>query len=76
MVALHGLGRFDLGLVGDLGLIKLCTALLGRPAEPPDTAELLAAYGEWQGLASMYLLTGFARGLLPVRNPRAVATAA
>ncbi|HET8651233.1 MAG TPA: hypothetical protein VFM13_01550 [Gaiellaceae bacterium] len=67
VIGIEGLGCYELGLVGDLGLIKLCTALLGRPAEPPDTAELLARYGEWQGLASTYLLVGFARGLLPVR---------
>ena len=53
---LHGLGRYDRGLVGDLGLIKLCSALLGRRAEAEDTAELLARYGEWAGLASLHLL--------------------
>ncbi|HEX2111793.1 MAG TPA: hypothetical protein VHF67_09580 [Gaiellaceae bacterium] len=62
MVALHGLGRFDLGLVGDLGLIKLCTSLRGRPADADDTRELLAPYGEWAGLASVYLLAGTGRG--------------
>jgi 3-methyladenine DNA glycosylase/8-oxoguanine DNA glycosylase len=71
MVALHGLGRFDLGLVGDLGLIKLCAALRGRPAEADDTRELLARYGEWAGLASVYLLAGTGRaygtGLRQVR---------
>jgi 3-methyladenine DNA glycosylase/8-oxoguanine DNA glycosylase len=71
VIALQGLGSYEFGLVGDLGLIKLCTALLGRPAEPEDTAELLDPYGEWQGLASAYLLAGFARGLLPVRLPAA-----
>ena len=76
VIGLQGLGRYELGLVGDLGLIKLCTALLGRPAEPEDTAELLARYGEWQGLASTYLLAGFARGLLPVRPARGLADAA
>jgi AraC family transcriptional regulator of adaptative response / DNA-3-methyladenine glycosylase II len=60
MVALHGLGRFDLGLVGDLGLIKLCASLRGRPADAEDTRELLEPYGEWAGLASVYLLTGLA----------------
>jgi 3-methyladenine DNA glycosylase/8-oxoguanine DNA glycosylase len=68
VIGLEGLGCYDFGLVGDLGLIKLCSALLGRRAEPEDTAELLAPYGEWQGLASMYLLAGFAQGLLPVRH--------
>ena len=55
-VFLHGLGRYDRGLVGDLGLIKLCRSLLGRRAEAEDTAELLAPYGEWAGLASLHLL--------------------
>jgi 3-methyladenine DNA glycosylase/8-oxoguanine DNA glycosylase len=76
VIGLQGLGCYELGLVGDLGLIKLCTALLGRPAEPPDTAELLARYGEWQGLASTYLLAGFARGLLPARYERGMIAAA
>ena len=71
VIGLQGLGTYELGLVGDLGLIKLCTALLGRQAEPEDTAELLEPYGEWQGLASVYLLAGSARGLLPVRLPAA-----
>jgi DNA-3-methyladenine glycosylase II len=58
MVCLFGLGRYERGLVGDLGLIKLCTSLLGRRAEPEDTAALLAPYGDWAGLASVYLLAG------------------
>jgi 3-methyladenine DNA glycosylase/8-oxoguanine DNA glycosylase len=56
MVCLYGLGRFERGLVGDLGLVKLCSALRGRRAEPDDTRELLEPYGEWAGLASVYLL--------------------
>jgi 3-methyladenine DNA glycosylase/8-oxoguanine DNA glycosylase len=75
VIGLQGLGCYHFGLVGDLGLIKLCSALLGRPAEPEDTAELLARYGEWQGLASAYLLAGFAQGLLPVRVERFPAAA-
>jgi 3-methyladenine DNA glycosylase/8-oxoguanine DNA glycosylase len=66
VVFLEGLGRCDRGLVADLGLIKLCSALTGRFAEGSDTEELLAPYGEWAGLASVYLLAGFARGLLPL----------
>ncbi len=58
VVCLEGLGRYQHGLVGDLGLVKLCTRLLGREATADDTAELLAPYGEWQGLASVYLLAG------------------
>ena len=66
LVCLEGLGRFDQGLVGDLGLIKLLRALRGRPVEAWETAELLEPYGEWAGLASVYLLRGFSRGLIPL----------
>ncbi|MGH3023894.1 MAG: DNA-3-methyladenine glycosylase family protein [Gaiellaceae bacterium] len=57
MVCLYGLGRFEQGLVGDLGLVKLCNGLLGRRAEGEDTRALLEPYGEWAGLASVYLLS-------------------
>jgi 3-methyladenine DNA glycosylase/8-oxoguanine DNA glycosylase len=66
VIALEGLGSYERGLVGDLGLLKLCKALQGRWVEAEETAELLAPYGEWQGLASVYLLRGFARGLIPL----------
>jgi DNA-3-methyladenine glycosylase II len=56
MICLYGLGRFEQGLVGDLGLLQLCGALLGRRAEPEDSRALLRPYGEWAGLASVYLL--------------------
>jgi 3-methyladenine DNA glycosylase/8-oxoguanine DNA glycosylase len=65
MICLNGLGRFERGLVGDLGLIKLCGVLLGRDAEPEDTRDLLEPYGEWAGLASVYLLSA-----LPKRTGR------
>jgi DNA-3-methyladenine glycosylase II len=65
VVVLAGLGRWDHGLVGDLGLVKLMSALRGRWVEPAETAELLAPYGEWQGLAGAYLLAGWSRGLIP-----------
>jgi 3-methyladenine DNA glycosylase/8-oxoguanine DNA glycosylase len=71
VVCLEGLGRMDYGLVGDLGLVKLLRALRGRPVEGWETAELLEPYGEWAGLASVYLLAGFARGLLPASEARA-----
>jgi 3-methyladenine DNA glycosylase/8-oxoguanine DNA glycosylase len=71
VVCLEGLGRVDHGLVGDLGLVKLLRALRARPVEGWETAELLEPYGEWAGLASMYLLAGFGRGLLPVSEARA-----
>ncbi len=67
MVCLYGLGRWERGLVGDLGLVKLCAALRGRPAGPDDTRELLEPYGEWAGLASVYLLAGPA--VLPTGLP-------
>ena len=66
VVCLQGLGRFERGLEGDLGLIKLLAAMRGRRVEGWETAELLEPYGEWAGLASVYLLAGYARGLVPV----------
>ena len=66
VVCLQGLGRREHGLVGDLGLVKLLAALRGRWVEGWETAELLEPYGEWAGLASVYLLAGFGRGLVPV----------
>ncbi|MDX6526372.1 MAG: hypothetical protein QOI43_1883, partial [Gaiellales bacterium] len=48
----------------DLGLVKLLRDLRGRPVEGWETAELLEPYGEWAGIASMYLLAGHSRGLL------------
>jgi 3-methyladenine DNA glycosylase/8-oxoguanine DNA glycosylase len=71
VVCLEGLGRREQGLVGDLGLIKLVSALRGRWADAAETAELLEPYGEWAGYASVYLLAGWARGLVPVSAPRA-----
>jgi 3-methyladenine DNA glycosylase/8-oxoguanine DNA glycosylase len=71
VVCLQGLGRCDRGLVGDLGLIKLLRALRGRPVEAWETAELLEPYGEWAGLASVYLLAGAGRRLVPIAEPLA-----
>jgi hypothetical protein len=51
--------------------VKLLRALRGRPVEGWETAELLEPYGEWAGLAGVYLLAGFGRGLLPVSEARA-----
>ncbi|MEP7224085.1 MAG: hypothetical protein ABI783_03905 [Actinomycetota bacterium] len=65
VISLQGLGRYDAGLVADLGLVKLLAALRGRWPEPVETTELLEPYGEWQGLASVFLLQGFKRGLIP-----------
>jgi DNA-3-methyladenine glycosylase II len=56
VICLAGLGRYDHGLVGDLGLMRLWAADRGRWPEPEETAELIAPYEEWAGLASVYLL--------------------
>jgi 3-methyladenine DNA glycosylase/8-oxoguanine DNA glycosylase len=63
----EGLGRFDRGIVGDLGLLKICSAIEGRWVEPEDTARILGRYGEWAGLACAYLMAGAGRGLVPVK---------
>jgi DNA-3-methyladenine glycosylase II len=71
VVCLQGLGRFERGLEGDLGLVRLLAEMRGRRVEGWETAELLEPYGEWAGLASVYLLAGYARGLLPVTRAAA-----
>jgi 3-methyladenine DNA glycosylase/8-oxoguanine DNA glycosylase len=63
-VCLEGLGRYDRGLVGDLTLIRLASALWGRRVEAWETEELLAPYGEWAGLASVYLMMAYKYGLV------------
>lgn len=63
----EGLGRFDRGIVGDLGLLKVCSAIEGRWVEPEDTARILARYDEWAGLACVYLMAGAARGMVPLK---------
>jgi DNA-3-methyladenine glycosylase II len=73
VVCLQGLGRFERGLARDLGLIKLVSALRGRPAEPEETDELLAPYGEWAGLASVYMLASFHAGYIPSTHAGLVA---
>ena len=65
VIALQGLGRYDAGTVDDLALVKLLASLRRRWPEPGETAELLAPYEEWQGLASVFLLQGFKHGLVP-----------
>jgi 3-methyladenine DNA glycosylase/8-oxoguanine DNA glycosylase len=72
VICLEGLGRHERGLVGDLSLIKLMSRLRGRWVEGWETAELLAPYGEWAGLASVYLATGFKHGLIPLPAERPV----
>jgi 3-methyladenine DNA glycosylase/8-oxoguanine DNA glycosylase len=69
VVCLEGLGRFERGLVGDLSLVKLMSDLRGRWVDGHETAELLEPYGEWAGLASVYLGFAYARGLVPLPDP-------
>jgi len=64
VVCLEGLGRTEHGLVGDLGLIKMCSPRDGGRVEASETAALLEPYGEWAGLASVYMLAGLGRGLI------------
>lgn len=71
VIALEGLGRYDHGLVGDLGLLKLLASIRRRWVDADETAALLAPYGEWQGLAGNMLLLGWARGLVPGADPDA-----
>jgi 3-methyladenine DNA glycosylase/8-oxoguanine DNA glycosylase len=70
VVCLEGLGRYEKGLVGDLSLIKLMSRLRGRWVEGYETAELLEPYGEWAGLAGLYLVKAFAQGLIPLPAER------
>jgi len=72
VVCLEGLGRTERGLVGDLTLIKLMSRLRGRWVEGHETQELLAPYGEWAGLAGLYLAMGFKHGLIPLPEERPV----
>jgi|SRR5579884_603681 len=73
VLCLQGLGRYERGLARDLGLAKLASALWGRYVEPEESDALLAPYEGWQGLASVYLLAGYARGLLPLTGERVAA---
>ncbi|MEP6909676.1 MAG: hypothetical protein ABI896_04490 [Actinomycetota bacterium] len=70
LVWTEGLGRFDRGIVGDLGLLKICSAIEGRWVDSDDTARILGRYEEWAGLACVYLMVGASRGLLPVKLTR------
>ncbi len=43
----------------------------GRWVEGWETAELLEPYGEWAGLASIYLLAAYRLGLVPPQTAAA-----
>jgi len=51
VLMMYGFGRHEFGLSGDLGLVRLAGAL------GVDEASMLDRYGEWQGLASLWLLS-------------------
>jgi 3-methyladenine DNA glycosylase/8-oxoguanine DNA glycosylase len=69
VVALAGLGRYEQAIVGDLGLVRLLGALRGRRVEAAETRELVEPYGEWAGLAGLYLLS-HPLAQAPRRGPR------
>ncbi|HEY3961262.1 MAG TPA: hypothetical protein VGL84_01935 [Gaiellaceae bacterium] len=73
VVCLEGLGRYEHGLRRDLSLAKLASELWGRWVEPEETDVLLEPYGEWAGLASVYLIAGYAAGLVPLSRDRLAA---
>jgi AraC family transcriptional regulator of adaptative response / DNA-3-methyladenine glycosylase II len=56
VIAAQGWGWPDHGPVGDLGLMKLASAVNRRPATVEDTAELLAPYAPQRALAGLHLL--------------------
>lgn len=66
VVCLEGLGRYEHGLYRDLGMAKLASELLGRWVEAEESDFLLEPYGEWAGLASVYLLAGYSAGFVPL----------
>ena len=68
VVCLQGLGRYERGLARDLGLVKLASRLWGRRVEAEESDALLEPYGEWAGLASVYLLAGYGSGLVGLRH--------
>ena len=54
----QGLGRSDAGPAGDLGLIKLCSALLRRQRGcRRHRASCSRRYAPWQGFAAAHLLS-------------------
>jgi 3-methyladenine DNA glycosylase/8-oxoguanine DNA glycosylase len=73
VVCLEGLGRYERGLARDLGLVKLASDLAGRWVEAEETDALLAPYGDWSGLASVYLLAGYRQGFVPLPRGRLAA---
>jgi 3-methyladenine DNA glycosylase/8-oxoguanine DNA glycosylase len=69
VVCMQGLGRRERGIVGDLSLVKLLSDLRGRWVEGHETAELLEPFGDWGGLASVYLGLAYHSGLIALPGP-------
>lgn len=71
MLALHGLGRYDVLPAGDLGYLKLVGRLTtGNPKAVADEAEVrgfFEPYAPWAGLAAQHLIR--ARSLPPAPRP-------
>jgi 3-methyladenine DNA glycosylase/8-oxoguanine DNA glycosylase len=65
VVSLEGLGSYRHALVGDLSFVKLLSSLEGRWVDLEETGALFEPYGEWAGLAGVYLMRGWAAGLVP-----------
>ena len=70
MIALQGLGSYERGLVGDLGLLKLCKALYGRWVEADETAALLEPYERVAGPGERLPAERVRRGLDPATGAR------
>jgi 3-methyladenine DNA glycosylase/8-oxoguanine DNA glycosylase len=73
VICLEGLGRYEVGLARDLGLAKLASELWGRWVEAEEADVLLEPYGEWAGLASVYLLAGYHAGFVRLPHDRLAA---
>ena len=56
LICTLGIGSLRFGPAGDLGLIRLAGALLGREATVEDTRRLLDRYAPWAALAGQDLL--------------------
>lgn len=77
MLALQGQGRYDQIPAGDVGYIKLVGRLTtGNPrdrATVDDVRQFFSRYDPWAGLAGQYLFAAASSGLLPLRDPTALA---
>ena len=69
VIALEGLGRYDHGLVGDLGLVKLLSVAaraLGRGGRDGGAPRAVRGVA---GARGQMLLLGWSRGLIPGADP-------